>query len=138
MRKQFGNAIRRAVCWILAAAAIGAPAASGAATWVGQTHERLVCTGLGHENAAYAFTLEMDPGTNLGTLTYAGETPIQVITQWTNDGKWAYFTAVGMNDAGDYISLYGYTRGARMKGWLVYPSWSSDCLSFGALRAYAQ
>ena len=138
MEKQRGRAVRRAVRGIVAAAVFAVPAASGATTWVGQTRERVVCSGQGHYNGYYNFTLDMEPGLALGNLTYAGSDPIQMITQWTTDGKLSYFTAVGSTAAGDQITFFGVTRGFKMKGELVYSGWSSDCMSIGQIRGFQE
>lgn len=139
MRRQHGRAVRRAVRWALAAALLWFPTAGSAATWVGGTKEKFVCPGLGHTVEYFNFTLDMQPGFGLGTLTYAGAQPIDVVAEWTNDGRWAYFTATGTEPNGGPLVFYGYTRGARMRGWVVYQSFGTDgCMSMGSLRAWGQ
>jgi hypothetical protein len=131
---------RRVLGWIAGALAVlGVPAASGASVFVGGTKQHVICPGLGHTDERTPFTLTMDPGFTLGTLTYAGGAPIDMVTNWTADGRGGAFTASGILANGGQISLYGWTRGAKMKGWVMAQSYAEDeCLTFGVLRAWAQ
>jgi hypothetical protein len=129
----------RAAGWILAAILLGMPAASGATVFVGGSKQTFVCPGLGHDHQYVPFTLDMAPGLTNGTLTYAGGAPIPVVTNWTADGQRAYFTASGNEPNGGPIVMYGFTRGARMRGWVIAQSYGTDaCLGYGPLRAWGQ
>lgn len=131
---------RRALAWIAGATALLAlPAASSAAVFVGGAKQHVICPGLGHSDERVAFTLTMDPGFGLGTLTAAGGDPIQMTTNWTADGAGGAFTAMGIGPTGGPITVYGWTRGWKLKGWVMAQSYEADeCMSFGVVRAWQQ
>ena len=131
---------QRVLGWVAGAAALLAlPAASGAAVYAGGAKQHVICPGLGHDDMRIAFTLAMDPGFGLGTLTYAGGAPIEVITNWTADGAGGAFTATGILPTGGAITLYGWTKGWKLKGWVVAQSYDVDeCMTMGLVKAWEQ
>ena len=131
---------RRVLGWIAGAAALLAlPAASGASVFVGGAKQHFICPGLGHTDQRIAFTLTMEPGFTLGTLTYAGGPPIEMVTNWTADGAGGAFTASGIGPTGGPITLYGWTRGWKLKGWVVAQSYTEDeCMTMGVIKAWEQ
>jgi hypothetical protein len=130
---------RRVWSVFAAAALLWLPVASEAVLFVGGTKEHIICPGFGHSDDRFPFTLEIEPGFALGTLTYAGTPAIEVVAQWTADGQGAAFTATGIEPNGGPIVMYGWTRGAKMKGWIVAQSYGDDgCIYHGTLKAWAQ
>ena len=125
--------------WMAAAMVVALPAASQAALFVGGTKEHIICPTTGHEDGRYPFTLEMDPGLGWGLFTYAGGDPLDVIVQWTADGDGGAFTASGVLDDVSPITVYGFTKGRKLKGWIVAQEYSGDgCMYMGNVRAYGQ
>ena len=131
---------RRVSAWIAGVVALLAlPAASEAAVFAGGSKQHFICPGLGHSDPRVVFTLTMEPGFGLGQLTWAGGTPIEMITNWTADGAGGAFTASGIGPTGGPITLYGWTRGWKLKGWVVAQSYEADeCMSFGVVKAWQQ
>jgi hypothetical protein len=141
MRKRNGEewCYGRTLRWMLASALLFAPAASGAVTWVGAAKARDVCPGLGAQNEFVNFTLDMEPGSSLGVLTFAGSAPQQAVTDWTVNGRGAYFSAsLQLPEDGGPLVLYGWTRGNKMRGYAVLHMYTTGCLAFGKLKAVAQ
>jgi hypothetical protein len=123
--------------WVMAAGLLWLPTASGAATaWVGYAHARFICPGLGSTVEHEDFTLEMEPGSGLGTLTIAGIGSGQVVTDWTVDGRWGYFSASIADPANGPLVLYGWIRGNRMKGWITGHDYLQGCMTMGKIRAW--
>jgi hypothetical protein len=128
---------RRAMGWFVAAALVALPSVGSAAVWVGRTKQFIMCPGLGHDHQYNDFTLQMEPGFGIGTLTIAGAPPREVNTNWTNDGRYAYFTVTGTELNGGPIFFYGWTRGSKMKGWFSIQSWGADgCMGWGVMKAW--
>jgi len=125
--------------WALAAALVCMPAASGAATWIGGAKMRAVCPGLGSEFGYEEFTLQMEPGTGLGTLTMVGVggVPLDVATDWVADGNWSYFSASVADPAGGVVLLFGWIRGSRLRGWIAMHDYAGGCVLQGKIRGYA-
>jgi hypothetical protein len=122
----------------MAAALIWAPTASSAATWVGQMKENMICPGAGIQKGYDNFTLDMVQGSSVGLLTFAGAGTVDVVTDWTVDGRWGYFSASFIDPNGGPWVFYGSILGRRMKGWIIGHSYGDGCILWGKLRAYAQ
>ena len=137
MARRYGQRGRRMVRGMLAAALLGVPAASGAATWVGWSKQEVTCPGQGTWMEYSDFTLVMEPGSGVGTLTIAGFPGQQVLTDWMIDGNWARFVASALApEDGAPLVIYGMTHGHKMKGLFVEHEYSTGCLVVGKLKAW--
>jgi len=122
--------------WMLAAALILAPAASGAETWIGFTRERGSCPGNGSSLYHDDFTLDMVPGSGTGFLTFAGYPAIPVVTNWNVDGSWAYFSASSADPNNGPIMFTGWIRGRRMRGFVTGHNYATGCVFMGKLKGW--
>jgi hypothetical protein len=122
--------------WILMAALVWAPTASGATTWLGAIKGRVACPGLGSEIFYDDFTLEMEPGAGTGILTIVGYPPVEVFTDWTVDGKWSYFSASFHEPNGGPYIFNGWIRGNRMRGYVAGHNYENGCMMIGRLKGW--
>ena len=136
MRERARKWYTRTMPWVVASMLFGAP--SGAATWIGQTKSSLICQGSGVQKGYDNFTLDIAQGSAFGQLTFAGAGTVDVVTDWTVDGRWGYFSASFFDPNGGPYVFYGWISGRRMKGWLVGHSYGDGCILMGRLRAYQQ
>jgi hypothetical protein len=122
--------------WLLAAALVWAPTASGATIWLGHMKETITCPGVGTTFSHDDFTLDMEPGSGFGTLTIVGGAPMQIATDWMVEGRWGYFSASYADGVEGLYAMYGWIRGRRMKGYFVSHSYLSGCVIIGKLRGW--
>ncbi len=129
----------RVIGWVLAAVLLGMSSASSAASWIGGAKMTGVCPGLGSDSAYEEFTLQMEPGSGIGTLTMVGlgGAPVNVVTDWIADGKWSYFSASIGDPAGGVVALTGWIRGSKLRGWIVMHDYQAGCVLLGKIRGYA-
>jgi hypothetical protein len=120
----------------LASVLIWVPTASGATIWLGHTKESVICPGVGASVYHDDFTLAMEPGSGWGTLTFVGGDPIDVVTDWTVDGKWGYFSASFQEPNGGPFILYGWISGKKMKGYVGGHIYGNGCVIMGKLRGW--
>lgn len=135
MRRRNATRYVRAARWLLAAALTSAPVASGAETWIGFTKERGSCPGSSSNVYYDDFTLQMSPGSGTGSLTWAGNNAIPVVTDWNVDGRWAYFVASSADPNSGPVMLSGWIRGRRMRGYVTGHNYANGCIYIGKLKA---
>jgi hypothetical protein len=121
---------------VLAAALVWVPTASHATVWFGFTRETVACPGTGVSRYQDDFTLDMEPGTGTGILTFAGAPQLTANTDWTVDGKWGYFSASFPLPDGSPFILYGWMRGRKMRGYVVSHDYTSGCVLMGKLKGW--
>ena len=134
MSKRDGKWPLRMVRGLLASALLLAPAASRADTFSGGIKETEVCAGFGVEYLYDDFSIDIEPGASVGWVTLLGG-GFEVVTDWMVDGKWGYFSATAQDPEWGPIVLYGWIRGAKMKGWVIQHDYSTSCILYGKLKA---
>lgn len=136
MSKRQATWQRRVARGLLAAALIWAPTLSSAATWLGRMKTSITCPGVGTTFTTDEFTLSMDPGSGFGTLTVVGGNPMGVATDWMIEGRWGYFSASYADQVEGLYTVYGWTRGRRMKGYFSSHSYTTGCVMIGRVRGW--
>ena len=125
----------RTIPWFLAAALLLAPAASRADTFSGGIKETVVCPGAGIDYLFDDFSLDIAQGPGVGWVTILGG-GFEVVTDWMVDGKWGYFAATAQDADFGPVTLYGWIRGGKMKGWVIQHDYSTSCILYGKLKAW--
>jgi hypothetical protein len=120
---------------LLASVLLLAPAAGRADVFTGGIKETEICPGLGVDYLFEDFSLDIVTGSNVGLLTILGG-GAEVITDWHVDGRWGYFSASIADPVVGALTLYGWIRGAKMKGWLIQHDYISGCILYGKLKAW--
>jgi hypothetical protein len=135
MSKRHGNWPSRMVRGLLTSALLLAPAASLADTFSGGIKETVVCPGAGIQYMFDDFSLDIEQGASVGWVTILGG-GFEVVTDWMVDGKWGYFAATLQDADFGPVTLYGWIRGGKMKGWVVQHDYSTSCILYGKLKAW--
>lgn len=125
----------RMVRGLLTSALLLAPAASLADTFSGGIKEVRVCPGFGHEHLWDNFSIDIEQGSSLGWVTLLGG-GFEVVTDWMIDGSTGYFSATYQDFEFGPITLYGWIKGGKMKGWVISHDYQSSCILYGKLKAW--
>jgi hypothetical protein len=120
----------RMVRGLLTSALLLAPAASHADTFNGGIKATEVCPGAGVDYKYEDVSIDIFPGPSTGLVTFLGG-GFEVVTDWMVDGKWGYFAATAQDADFGPITLYGWIRGGRMKGWVIGHDYSTSCIVYG-------
>jgi hypothetical protein len=120
---------------LLTSALLAAPTASYADVFTGGIKETQVCPGFGHEHMFQDFSIDIVPGANIGFVTILGG-GLEVVTDWMVDGSWGYFSASAQDADFGPVTLYGWIRGSKMKGFIIQHDYSTSCILYGKLKAW--